>query len=255
MARAVVESKPPWEGWRAPPTIRGMITDAQPPRPSPTDVRNSKSFDADIRALQVRLVEPLPGVDAQREIAPSQSDFVSTADARALGSREGGALVLVYPHHEVPHLVLTLRNARMRQHAGQVSLPGGRRDEGEGLEQTALREAWEELAIPRHEVQVLGRLTPIYIPPSEYLLFPLVGTLPKRPSFVAQPSEVAAVIEAPVDHFVGPTNRRAGSLQVRGITRHVPFFEVGEYKVWGATAMILSELARVWADAMRDPGG
>ena len=208
-------------------------------------------FGRAVVALRQRLAAPLPGRETMLAIAPSRRGFVPEEEARARAGRLGGALVLVYPIAGRPHTVLTLRSASLRHHAGQVSFPGGRQDPGESLAQAALREAWEELAIPAAALECLGDLTPIYIPPSDYLLFPTVAATAGRPEFRPQPSEVAAIIEAPLDHFVGPANRRVETWLLRGERRRVPHFVVGEHKVWGATAMILGELAQVWDEARR----
>ena len=215
------------------------------------DALGLADFGRDLAALRQRLAEPLPGAETMLAIAPSRRGFVPEAEARGRAGRLGGALVLVYPIAGRPHTVLTLRSARLRDHAGQVSFPGGRQDPGESLAETALREAWEELAIPAPGLERLGDLTPIYIPPSDYLLYPTLAATARRPDFRPQPSEVAAIIEAPLDHFVGPSNRRVETWLLRGERRRVPHFVVGEHKVWGATAMILGELAQIWDEARR----
>ncbi len=215
----------------------------------PSAIVPGDAFDHAIHHLRRRLADPLPGLDAHRDLAPSQRTFTGPDEARAAGGPEGGALILIYPLGGAPHLVLTLRRPDLRVHAGQISLPGGRVEPGESPREAALREAWEELAIPPEGLDVLGMLTPIYIPPTRYLLYPTVAARAERPDFRPQPSEVAALIEAPVAHFVGGANRRVEIWDLRGEPRRVPFFEVGPHKVWGATAMILRELAAVWAGA------
>lgn len=223
------------------------------PHPSLPATSADAAFDHAIARLRRRLAEPLPGRDAQMDIAPSERPFVAPEEARALGSHEGGALVLIYPVDGVPHTALTLRHADLRLHAGQISLPGGRLESGESPRAAALREAWEELAIPPDELAVLGMLTPIYIPPTHYLLYPTVAARSERPDFRLQPSEVAALIEAPITDFVGDANRRVETWDLRGTRRRVPFYAIGPHKVWGATAMILRELAAVWVEATEAP--
>jgi 8-oxo-dGTP pyrophosphatase MutT (NUDIX family) len=213
-----------------------------------SEIPKAKNFGSALAALERRLSLPLPGRAAMMDIAPSQRPFLSVAEARAQGSREGAALVLIYPLDERPHTVLTLRDAGLRDHAGQVSFPGGRREPGEAPPETALREAWEELAIPLEAPRILGSLTPLHIPPSAFLLHPILAAADRRPDFVAQPSEVAAVIEAPLDLFLDPASLRIEDWLLRGERRRIPFFQVGEYKVWGATAMILRELSRLWEE-------
>ncbi len=181
--------------------------------------------------------------------APSQRGFLEHEEARRQAGRLGAALVLLYPKGGRAHTVLTLRSDQLRDHAGQISFPGGRRESGESLEQAALREAQEELAIPPEGLEVLSALTPIYIPPSDFLLYPKLAVARRRPDFRAQPSEVAEIIEVPMEHFLAHGNRRVETWELRGERRRIPHYRVGEHKVWGATAMVLAELVRLWSES------
>lgn len=185
-----------------------------------------------------------------QDLAPAARPHVDPDDARARGSREGGALVLVYPVDGVAHVVLTLRDAGLRDHAGQVSLPGGRIEPGETAPRAAVREAWEELAVAGELLDVVGLLTPVYIPPSGFLVHPVIAVSAVRPEFRPQAAEVAEAIEAPIAVFLDGANHRVETWDIRGERRRVPYYAVGSHKVWGATAMILSEFACVWREAM-----
>lgn len=139
----------------------------------------------------------------------------------------------------------------MRNHTGQVSLPGGRVDEGETIEAAALREAEEEIGVPRGSVLVLGLLTPLHIPVSNYLLHPVVGFVPARPVFNRAEWEVARIIEPSVEQLRDPVtvkrefrNRTADG---ESIQIDVPFFDIEQEKVWGATAMVLAEFCAILA--------
>ena len=120
------------------------------------------------------LAEPLPGLDAQLRMAPRPRAGWNPTRIPA-GLRDAAALVLVYPYDGLAYLPLTVRSGGLRNHTGQVSLPGGGVDAGETIERAALREAAEEVGIDPGVVQVLGRLTPLHIPVSGYLLHPVVG--------------------------------------------------------------------------------
>jgi len=136
-----------------------------------------------------------------------------------------------------------------------VSLPGGRLDDGESVEAAALREAHEEIGVAPGNVDVLGRLTPLVIPVSGFLLHPVVGAATSRPAFVLHEHEVEALIEVPLHEL-----RRADAVRwdVRPRAREpygdmdVPCFDVGSARVWGATAMVLAEFLAV-LDAVSQP--
>ena len=139
-------------------------------------------------------------------------------------------------------LVLTKRNANLSNHAGQISFPGGRQDEGETLEQTALRETEEEIGVARNEIEILGRLNPVYIPPSDFTVTPFVGWSSNPPHFVRSPDEVAEIIQAPISHLVDPRTLKIGDISTaKGVVKNVPFYEVNQHRVWGATAIMLGE--------------
>ena len=182
-------------------------------------------------------------------MAPAGRVFKTIEDARAGGCREACALVLLYPHQGATHTVLTLRHAGLRDHAGQVSLPGGRIEPGEDAVAGAFREAHEELAIEPETLDFLGMLTPLHIPPTDFCLYPVLAAARHRPAFIQQPEEVAELIEWPV-HRLTDDAWRGGELRaLRGEERWIPYFRCGGHKVWGATAMILAEVAALWREA------
>jgi 8-oxo-dGTP pyrophosphatase MutT (NUDIX family) len=156
--------------------------------------------------------------------------------------RQGGVLLLVYPSNGSLHLALTRRTEQVANHKGQISLPGGARERSDrSLVDTALRETSEELGIDRDAPQILGSLTAFYIPPSDFRIQPYVAYLPDRPSFHIAPSEVAELLEMPLPHLLDPGAREEGIWELRGRPVVVPFYRLGDHKIWGATAMILSE--------------
>src|SRR4030095_1070999 len=120
------------------------------------------------------------------------------------GLRDAAALLLIYPLGDLPHMPLTVRASDLRHHTGQVSLPGGRVDDDESIEAAALREAAEEIGVDASTVRVLGRLTPLHIPVSGFLLHPIVGISEQRPEFRRAEREVARIIEAPLSLISDP---------------------------------------------------
>ena len=201
-----------------------------------------------LEKLRLGLRWPLPGLDAQLRMAPSPRlgwDPLKFPD----GATDGAALLLVYPHVDTLHIALTVRGSGLRNHTGQVSLPGGRVEDGETFEAAALREATEEIGIDPGAVDLLGRLTPLHIPASGFLLHAIVGFTSMRPAFQRAEWEVARIIEAPVALLSEPgvIKREIRTRVVNGqsIDVDVPYFDIDGEKVWGATAMVLSEFCAI----------
>ncbi|MEY4634946.1 MAG: hypothetical protein RJA55_744 [Acidobacteriota bacterium] len=201
-----------------------------------------------VQWLQAALSGPLPGLDAQLRMAPTPRvgwDPFTIPE----GTRDGAALILIYPHNDTIHLPLTVRGSGLRNHTGQVSLPGGRVDDGESIEACAIREAEEEIGVARGSVQLLGRLTPLHIPVSRFLLHPVVGFVPARPVFNRAEWEVARIIEPSLWQLRDPgTVKREVQTRTYGqqnVEVDVPFFDIESEKVWGATAMVLAEFCAI----------
>ena len=183
------------------------------------------------------------GPAAQRRMAPV-SRPMSRPNDRASGPRLGGVLLLLYCANDELHIVLTKRPEYEGVHAGQVSCPGGRHEPPETLGDTALRETYEEIGVPPADIEIMGQLTSLYVMPSDFEVHPFVGRYvgSGRPRFVPDTREVAAILEVPLRLLLDPATRAEEEMELRGGLRlRVPLFIVGEHKVWGATAMILSE--------------
>jgi 8-oxo-dGTP pyrophosphatase MutT (NUDIX family) len=203
---------------------------------------------AALERIRHGLLRPLPGLEAQLRMAPSPRvgwDPLKFPE----GAHDGAALLLLYPHHDTLHLALTVRGSGLRNHTGQVSLPGGRVDTGETIEAAALREAQEEIGVDPNTVELLGRLTPLHIPVSGFLLHPVVGFTSMRPAFQRAEWEVARIVEAPISALSDPAilKREIRPRVVTGqaIDVDVPYFDIDGEKVWGATAMVLAEFCAI----------
>lgn len=160
--------------------------------------------------------------------------------------RVGAVLMLFFPRHDVLHLVLTKRPDSLREHSGQISLPGGKQEQGETLKETALRETWEEIGVKSEDVQILGRLHTLYISHSDFLVHPFVGYIPYLPEFDLHPTEVAMLIETPLFHLLNHATRKIERETYANHTVVIPYFDLQGQRVWGATAVILNEFLERW---------
>jgi 8-oxo-dGTP pyrophosphatase MutT (NUDIX family) len=191
--------------------------------------------------IEKSLGTALPGVAAQLAMAPEPRPGNKAYFEVEATSRKAGVLILLYVRDGRLSLLLTRRTERVLHHRGQISLPGGEQHPGESVEATALRETAEELGPDLGAVRVLGRLTPLYIPPSNYCIYPTVAFVPGTLAFRLQPEEVDELIEVPVDRLADPAAVRREVWHYGGRDIEVPFYEFEGHKIWGATAMVLAE--------------
>lgn len=193
-----------------------------------------------IEKLKISYQDDLPGKTAQNMMLAKprvKIEFSNSAE-QAIPS---AVLILLYPYKEDIHFILTERTNEVQYHKGQVSLPGGSWENGEQLYETALRETEEEIGIPADKTKIIYELTPLFVKVTGYMIHPFVAYVTKNPHIVPDPNEVNNVFTVSISDLMDPANQLTELWTIREIPVDVPFFKFGKYKVWGATAMILSE--------------
>ena len=181
-------------------------------------------------------------------MAPNHRLTYDFTDMLALNPKRGSVLILIYTENDEFLTVFIKRTEYKGVHSGQVSFPGGRFEPGDlNYEKTALRESQEEIGINISEVEIIGKLSDLYIPPSNFLVSPFIGFISSRPLFKMDKKEVAGIIEVPLNNLLEKSeNHGTGYIKTsNNVAIQAPFYEVGGYQIWGATAMITSEFIAV----------
>ena len=188
----------------------------------------------------------LPGLEAQMLMAPPFRDaLLKQSVSLRVNAKLAAVMALFYPNKQgETHLVLIVRKSSPGVHSGQIGFPGGKPESGDvDLKDTAVRETWEEIGVSSHSIHVLCPLTEVYIPPSNFDVFPFVGMTVSTPNFKRQTSEVESIIEIPLKDILDDSKRVFSLVSTSyGPKVSVPAFNFEGYIVWGATAMILMEI-------------
>jgi 8-oxo-dGTP pyrophosphatase MutT (NUDIX family) len=201
-----------------------------------------------IEALRHELRKPLPGLKAQLRLSPEVRRNKITDINIDRPPKKGGVLILLYDDGDgVIRFPLMQRPQYNGPHSGQVSFPGGKmEDHDNNLVDTALREAQEEIGVRAADIEVLGTLTDLYVWASNFLVRPVLAYARQRPVFTPDLEEATEVLEVQLQSILTNDRIRKKKLTVRGNIRiEAPYYDIHNKVVWGATAMMLSELAEV----------
>jgi 8-oxo-dGTP pyrophosphatase MutT (NUDIX family) len=199
--------------------------------------------------LEDLLNKELPGEEAQFSMAPITRKRLTDVSKENFNPKQSAVLILLFPDGPSIQTILIQRGKYEGVHSGQIAFPGGRYEETDfDLKQTALRETAEEIGVPSENINVIGCLTDVYITPSNFLVKPFIGVLHQKPDFILDPVEVDKVIPVDLLSLNNKDIRKEKSiLQSGGFKVKTPYFEIEGLTVWGATAMMISELNAVVA--------
>ena len=204
-------------------------------------------FHRFIDEMKDKLSLPLPGLESQMRMATMKRILRKGQVDVPEDARKAGVLIMFYSRNGEVHIPFIKRNEYPGVHSGQVSFPGGGWEKDDkDITATALRETEEEIGVKRNLVTAIGTLTNLYIPPSNFLVTPVVAYMDGQPEFKPDPDEVDRILEVPLKELVMP-----GAIQEKEITifpdvrLKVPCFYIEEQVIWGATAMMLCELVDI----------
>ena len=204
-------------------------------------------FQLFIENLKTNLQKPLPGVEAQFEMAHVKREKVLANSHESQNYRPSAVLILLYPNEQNQISVLLIERMTYNgHHSGQIAFPGGKAEPSDkDLEETALREFFEETGADTRPT-VIGKLTPIYIPISKFMVQPFVSFVEQKPNFSASAYEVNELIEWEINHLLNPEIIKETILEpTPGYKIKTPYFDVQGKVLWGATAMMLNELKKI----------
>lgn len=197
-----------------------------------------------VEQLKHRLKEPLPGEEAQFLMAPPARRALQNVDINRYNPKKSAVMILLYPTANGTNTILIQRPVYQGVHSGQIAFPGGKFEETDiDLQQTALRETQEEIGIEPQNISIIGKLTDLYIPPSNFVVSPFIGFIDSTPNFIANTREVEKIITTDVISL-GENNilEKVIASGSTGYRIKTPYYEIEGLTVWGATAMMISEL-------------
>ncbi|MBM2813984.1 MAG: hypothetical protein HW421_746 [Ignavibacteria bacterium] len=203
--------------------------------------------------LETRLTTELPGKSAQLKMAPLIDGVPYRKFQAEQNAKASAVLVLLnyIPEEDDYSVLLTLRSSDLLSHSGQISFPGGRSEPDESFEETAIREAEEEIGLRRGNINVIGKLSRLFIPPSNYLIEPVVAYFEREQEFSISSGEVEEILFTRLKAISEPQSIVRENWNLQGMTADVPLWRVHPTTpLWGATAMILMELVELYRECM-----
>jgi len=208
-------------------------------------------FISFIEQLKKRFQQPLPGETIQARMAPISKRHLHPIDPEKYNPQKSAVLILLFPVEKSIHTILIQRPVYDGVHSGQIAFPGGKFEISDtSLKHTALRETFEEVGVPTRDIEIVGKLTDLYILPSNFLVSPFIGFVNKQPDFIKDAYEVQKII--PVDLFSLNDVQIISKKTIThssGYKLRTPYYKIDGLTCWGATAMMISELNVVIEEA------
>jgi 8-oxo-dGTP pyrophosphatase MutT (NUDIX family) len=196
--------------------------------------------------LKLEILKDLPGTVVQWQMASSDRMVRNFPRTPGPDAKVAAVLILLFPNRESVHTVFMQRPDYNGIHGGQISFPGGKREESDAdIIQTALREASEETGVNRGEISVINTLTPLFIPVSNTIVTPVVGWMNAKPGFNHHPDEVVFLFDGDLERFLDPSILKTKPMKIHGEMINVKYYDYDGYVIWGATAMMLHELLTI----------
>ena len=207
-------------------------------------MNQDKSF---IEYLQDRLSKPLPGIESQKKLMPRFEQNLFRSFKPKADTKKSAVLIILHTINDQINIMLTLRSSNLGHHSGQISFPGGRAENNETAEETALRETLEEIGLDLPKEKIIGSLTELYVPPSNNLIYPIVAFTENIEPLTLSPDEVEEAFYVPIEFLAEESNLQTQQQNIEGFEVDVPYWDLRKKTpLWGATAMILSEIADLY---------
>jgi 8-oxo-dGTP pyrophosphatase MutT (NUDIX family) len=190
---------------------------------------------------------PLPGKQAHTELAPYRNEI--ELDFKNKNPKIASTLLLIYPKDGETFFCLIERQEYEGTHSNQISFPGGKNESGESMKETALRETMEEIGVDPISINIIGELSQVFVPPSNFLIHPFVGYCDFTPDFKANEREVKRIIEVNIDELFKKDVIKIKKMSFKkssgNVNFEVPYLDLNNKIVWGATSVILNEFRKL----------
>ena len=206
-----------------------------------TLIKNKSDF---IKSLETGLGLKLPGQKAHEKMRII-SKFSTPQKSFYKKPIPSAVLILLIPNNDTFDFILTIRSDKVKRHRGQICLPGGVQEQGETLDKTALRETQEEIGVDKKSIELIGKLTPLYVPISGFDIHPYVGWTRKTPKMKIKTEEVDKIVSIQISELIKDKILKKKSIVSNNVKLKIKYFDLGNETVWGATSMILSEFRQI----------